>query len=517
MRGAGLALLVLLGAAGAGPAPPPVPLRDLKPRYVKGELLRSRTPQSPGLPVAGKVRRGLGGAVPFRAGFEIDGHFTRLTVEVGVLDGAREPVVFRVYGDGKPLVSTPPLFAGAAPLALDVPVGGVILMEIAAEGAGRARGAFLDGRLFGAAGESLLKYRATADSFSPEAYLPSFKRRINQAIEEALRHLQGRQGEDGSWRSEYDATGTTALTTLALLKAGVPGDDPRIARAFAWLRERPYEGVYAVSCLLMALEARRFPGGATPAEAAKGIPDDERAWIREAAAWLAAQQGMGFRKDERAFHPVWRYPYGGYDLSNTQYALFGLSAARRCGYSHHDVWLPALRYILGAQDRAGPAVEVSRYVRDGRYLRRDRERAQARGFGYQLGSRATGSMTSAGLCSLVLCEAALHRNAVFQNTWRRKTHEGIRDALAWLEEYYEIDENPFRGRTWWVYYLFNLERAGVLLDQRYLGTRDWYEEGSEVLMREQAGNGSVAGGPINTAFALLFWKRGTVPPLTQGK
>ena len=151
-----LAVVWLLAAVATAEAP--IPLRDLKPRFTRGKerLLRSRTPQNTGLLVRGKPRRGLSSRAPFRFGFDIDGNFERLKVSVAVLDGVKEPVVFRVIGDGQPLASTPPLFAGAKPLAIDVGLSGVILLEFVAEGGGGgARGAWIDGRLWGAKGRDL--------------------------------------------------------------------------------------------------------------------------------------------------------------------------------------------------------------------------------------------------------------------------------------------------------------------------------------------------------------------------
>jgi len=515
------AALVILLVGLAGAAPPgktPVPLRDLKERFTRGRLYRNRTAAAPGLFLDGKRHRGLCCPAPARFGFDIDGHFARFTVAVGVLDGGQRPVRFRIFGDGKPLASTPPLFAGAEPVAIDVDLTGVFLLELAADGTGNAHAAWLDGKLYGAPGKNLGRFRAASVSFSPEAYLPSFKRRVNVAIDKAVRYLLLAQRADGTWTGGYKRPpGSTALATLAVLKGGVHGQDPSVARAFEYLRRYQYDHVYTVACLLMALEARYFPQGAVPARAVKEIPADDQVWIREAARWLIAQQGAGFSGNQRKKNPVWRYPHGGYDLSNTQYALFGLAAARRCGVPATKVWLPALRYVVGTQEKDGPKVTVSRYFRSGRYVRRNTERAKARGFGYARRSRPTGSMTSAGLCSLILCQAALGRNATFAKGYREKTRVAVRDALAWLEEYFDIGVNPFRGDTWWEYYLFNLERVGVLLDQRYLGTHDWYEEGAERLLAVQAGNGSFGGGVINTAFALLFLKRATVPPLTQTK
>ena len=63
--------------------------------------------------------------------------------------------------------------------------------------------------------------------------------------------------------------------------------------------------------------------------------------------------------------------------------------------------------------------------------------------------------------------------------------------------------------------VLNVERVGVLLDQRYIGTRDWYREGSELLLGKQEKGGRVERGQVETAFALLFWKRATVPARTS--
>ncbi|MHC4956180.1 MAG: hypothetical protein ACYTGZ_20240, partial [Planctomycetota bacterium] len=230
------------------------------------------------------------------------------------------------------------------------------------------------------------------------------------------------------------------------------------------------------------------------------------------------QQGAGYAADQKKLYPVWRYPHGGYDLSNTQYALFGLTAANRCGVPTPKAWLPALGFLLGAQEKEGPKVTVSRYYRHGKLLRRRSERAEARGFTYVLDSKQpTAAMTTAGLCSLVLCQAALHNNGKYQTSYRARTRAGIRDALAWIEEYYDVSENVFQPQAWWAYYLFNLERAGVLLDQRYIGTQDWYRDGAERLLASQQPSGLIDNGVVNTAFALLFLKRATVPARTSSR
>ncbi|MGQ0614965.1 MAG: NPCBM/NEW2 domain-containing protein [Planctomycetaceae bacterium] len=517
-------LLLLACLAGAALSPEPIDLLDLQPGFVRGgKLLRNRVENTPGITLQGKRYRGLNGPVPLRMGYDLDGAFERATLSLGVIR-AQGGVTFRLIADGKVLVATPPLFAGAAPLEVSVALDGALLFEIEAQGGAGGRAAIVEGRLFPAAGKEMGRFLAFEAPFSPQDYPTAFRRRVNEAIDAGAGALRRMQGGDGGWstgRAE-DPMGPTALILLALLKAGVKPGDPAVERAFAYLRGLKMGRTYGVSCLLMALEAKYFPGGADEHDAYKERPrlaktvlsEEDRAWIKAGADWLVEQQGAGFPGQNKAFYPVWRYPQGGYDLSNTQYALFGLASANRCGVATSRAWLPALRFLLGVQEKEGPPLDVTRYVADRGYLHRRKEKADARGFTYTTEGAAYGSMTSAGLCSLVLCQQALERNGAFQTGYAGKTRAAIRDALAWLQEYYDLEENVFRGSTWWTYYLFNIERAGSLLDMRFIGTRDWYQEGAELLMATQTSDGNF-GSLIDTAFAVLFLKRATVPALTN--
>ncbi|MFQ5844852.1 MAG: NPCBM/NEW2 domain-containing protein [Planctomycetota bacterium] len=528
MRRSLLAILLLgAGVRGAPESGPRIPLLDLIPDFQEatgGRILRNRRQQAAGLSVAGRRLRGLNCPVPSRIGYVLHGAFSRLTLEVGVLEDPRgRGVRVRVLGDGRTLVSTPPLFAGQPPLRVEVPLNQVLLLELDAPVGRGARIAWGNGELLATRDRNLRRFRAVQEAFSPRAYPAAFRRRVNRAIDSLVQRLQGAQLADGSWARgrggrDRNRPGMTALALLALLKGGVKADDVVVRRGFEYLRARPFARTYAVSILLMALEAKYFPGGADehdahrerPRLARRIITPKDRAWMREAVDWLVSKQGVTLRQGQGRFFPVWRYPQGGYDLSNTQYALFGLSAANRCAIPTGKVWLPVLRFLLDVQEPDGPEVRVSRYVRTGRYLQRHVERAKARGFTYTLQGNAYGSMTAAGVCSLILCQQALHRNATFKTSFQRRTRAAIRDGLAWLEEYYDVEENPLRGFSWWAYYLFNLERTGVLLNQRYIGTRDWYREGAEALMAVQRRLALV-----DEAFALLFLKRATVPALTD--
>src|SRR5690606_19081757 len=101
--------------------------------------------------------------------------------------------------------------------------------------------------------------------------------------------------------------------------------------------------------------------------------------------------------------------------------------------------------------------------------------------------------------------------------------ETVERALAWLGRRFSISANPgvSGGQRFWLYYLYGLERAGRLTNQRFIGQHDWYREGAEVLTREQVeltGFWKMGLAPedqpaIATSLSLLFLAKGRRPVL----
>src|SRR5262249_12286672 len=94
----------------------------------------------------------------------------------------------------------------------------------------------------------------------------------------------------------------------------------------------------------------------------------------------------------------------------------------------------------------------------------------------------------------------------------------IDQALDWLAKHFSVRSNP-NNNMWPLYYLYGLERAGRLTNQRFVGLHDWYREGSEVLVEQQnkvtgawieKGMGQTNPN-IGTSFALLFLAKGRRP------
>jgi len=131
--------------------------------------------------------------------------------------------------------------------------------------------------------------------------------------------------------------------------------------------------------------------------------------------------------------------------------------------------------------------------------------------------RSTGAMTTAGLASLFICKAHLDGTPVYEKALRGPMDHAIRDGAAWMAANFAVDRNPNDGMHV-LYYLYGLERAGVLLLVPKFGEHDWYEDGSRQLVRDQAADGSwdahnagTVGPMCDTCFALLFLARGTTP------
>ncbi len=378
-----------------------------------------------------------------------------------------------------------------------------------------------------------------------ERYPVEFRKRVNDSIDRGVAWLLKQQQPDGTWSSRFNKAypmGPASLAVLTLLKGGVKADHPAVRKAFAHLRTLPMKKTYAVSVLLMAMDASYAPARdpfAVETVDRYGRSKEKDPCLsrisKEDMAWM--QRAVTFLLEAQTTQGVWRYPSKqAFDLSCTQYALLGLKAALRCGIKvPPGVWLRALRFLLDHQEQDGAKLKLRGNEVRGKYRIAWSEDAKTRGFRYTAKKPpVTGAMTTAGISSLIICQSELWSSRKFKGDLRARARVGIRDAMAWMQAWMEVRVNPIQrndgkpghppeplsGGPNHYYYLYGLERASILGRVRFYGTRDWYEEGAETLMmaQEEVGGWPSSEQLTDSCFAILFLKRATsrmkVPVIT---
>ena len=289
--------------------------------------------------------------------------------------------------------------------------------------------------------------------------------------------IRKEQAASGAWGSDpilgrqQWVIGQTALAVLALSSAGVPSDDPAVTKGAKYLADHEAGSVYGAALRIMALEA------VNP----KLYQED----IAKEAGYLMKAQ---LREGGWSYVDVVTRP----DNSNSQFAILGLQSAARCGVRvPENVWAAARTYFARGQHAD-------------------------HGWGYIQGDAASyGSMSVAGIASLYVCNVRLHVAKGDCKTYDEEYERRVDAGLKWLAQHFTVEENP-GSNMWKFYYLYGLERAGVISARRYIGDHDWYLEGANHLVLDPRAFGvleDMAGPLVRKCFTLLFLARGNSPVL----
>ncbi|NQU24419.1 MAG: DUF4159 domain-containing protein [Candidatus Nealsonbacteria bacterium] len=313
---------------------------------------------------------------------------------------------------------------------------------------------------------------------------------VRDAIARGAGFLKQQQRRaDGSWPEFVGHPGgVTSLCTLALLNSGVPTNDPHVERALEYLRGKTFKSTYTVALQTMVL--------------CKSGHDLDEVKIRQNVKYFESRQiRTGPNKG------AWAYDGrgGNGDNSNTQFALLALHEAERAGVTVSEpTWTLAREYWQGCQNIDGS-------------------------FGYRPGHSGTGSMTCAGIASLIITADQIGQSNAKAERERVRCCLGgegdgdqVERAMDWLGRNFSVKSNPgVPGRVWQLYFFYGVERAGRLSARRFIGKHDWYRKGSEYLVDTQdrlsgfwEGVGrDEANHLIATSYALLFLSKGRRPIL----
>ncbi len=310
--------------------------------------------------------------------------------------------------------------------------------------------------------------------------------------------------------------GYLAMSTLALIKAGVPKDRADVATALNTLAARVSssaynavegadKGVYEAAAILIAL--------------ANGDPERFKPQIENLTSYIVSRQTPW---------GSWGYVVhsgttGSGDTSVTQFALLGLWEATNLEIRvSPTVFDRAADWLIKTQKTSG-------------------------GFVYQPLSNElpeSVSLTAAGTGSMLICRSQLLRNrpkdpemlggkpkskllipidaegneideSDGQNRPRGMIssmdalRRGIERGMGWLAANYGVEQ--MYGQTPY-YALYSLERVASLGEVETLGTKKWYDIGMELISSRANESGLVSaqyGDEVNTAWAILFAARST--------
>ena len=310
---------------------------------------------------------------------------------------------------------------------------------------------------------------------------------VERSIARGVQYLRSRQLPEGGY-PEYpgQSCGLSCLVGLALVSSGVSPDDPTLVKLLDYVRGFEPKQTYAVSLQTMLL---------CQVGAREDLPR-----IRKNVQVLEDIQR------ERGTNGGWTYSLDfiarASDPSNTQFALLALDAAQEAGIPvNPEVWQRASQYWLDSGVRRGSGA-----------------------WAYARVEPPSGSMTCAGIASLVIVRGRLGVNDASVNGDQveccgqsvEQKDDAIATGLQWLSKNFSVQRNPGAQGDNLLYYLYALERVGRLTGLRLIGGHDWYREGCSVLLSIQnaidgswKGIGVFEDNPlVATAFSLLFLSKG---------
>ena len=263
-----------------------------------------------------------------------------------------------------------------------------------------------------------------------------------QAIEKAVAYLRTQQTENGAFSvNPRSGIGPTAIVTVGLLKAGVPADDPMVAKAIDYLMSFAKEsGAFASpgerivnyeTCVVMLALSLANNGG---------VYDEI---LKKSDAFMRGQQyteengyapsdpnygGIGYGNDGRA------------DLSNTEFLIEALRITSK-GADDQAIQ-KAIVFVSRCQNLESEHNESPKVPKNpdgGFYYTAVSGGESPAGETAGGGLRSYGSITYAGFKSLIYAGLT-------------PTDERYKAAESWLKKNYDIESNPGMGLRGLFYY-----------------------------------------------------------------
>ncbi len=367
---------------------------------------------------------------------------------------------------------------------------------------------------------------------------------VDKAIEKGLHFLKT------SDSPKSHVGDSDELKLLTFLEGGTPASDPVVAGLVAKCVEAPLEKTYSVALLAMCLESLdrvkyqqkiaqcgqflldnvKPNGGFAYGEATAFVNDVPYKMPKKDVASgggtaKPVDVGMGEGKEKpKVLNKIKLTkkkdgPAERSDNSNCQYAALGMRACFDAGIVFPKEIVERCRTYWIATQHPGEKGEAkgrpSVASGSGIPVGDPRGWCYSDGQGAECGhgGNAYSSMTAGAIGAICIYDYILGKD------WKKE--KPVLDGLAWLDKNWSMKENigppeTSRGAAngWLYYYLYAVERTGMLYDTALIGNHDWYLDGARELLGAQKPDGSWDASHFkhptwDTCFAILFLKRAT--------
>ena len=347
---------------------------------------------------------------------------------------------------------------------------------------------------------------------STSVLLGADKGRIDDAIQRGQSYLlkQPKSGPEGS------------LASYALIKSGIDKRHPDVQKCVDEIVTKFSSGIYTPR------QHHNYEAGVDAMLLEAVDPVAHRSHLQAIASHLISTQNA---------NGAWYYNSGnmpGYgDTSITQYAILGLWAALRADVDiPTETWEKTARWLMQTQRPDG-------------------------GFVYQLlpgrlpeHIESTVTMNAAGTGTLLIIRHVLFGDEVFDDAVRPATatrrfgvlerlpdekrgdkpkvrtvptlsrsalDKSLKEGMNWMAVHFAERSRIYLERM--SYYYYGVERVAALLDVEKIGTRNWYDEGSDELLLRQRPDGDWTefDSRTGTALSILFLTKSTATVITKPK
>jgi hypothetical protein len=298
---------------------------------------------------------------------------------------------------------------------------------------------------------------------------------VQNAIDNAEQYILGHE-INGNWEPKKKSRhaspapsqdgGVTSTAVYALLTAGEPPDNPKLAAAISYLQHNDFTGVYTLG---MRCQVWRML-----------LPNDQiRSLLRHDGETL--QKAIS---DDGMYDAQLDNPLTPPDNGVSQYGILGVSACSEEGMEIPTSYWQSVDEGWRHIQRGGGDWNFSR-TKD-----------------YQM----TLPMTASGVATLFIAQDELSMGTS-PSCKGNKIDTRIEKGLAWLGQHFS---EVFTSR--YEYYgLYSIEELGAASGRKYFGSTDWYAQGADYLVRTQKSDGSWNANVADTAFSILFLTRGRAP------